>query len=116
MHIGTSSFVIQKDNSNVSMQWRQTEFETTSGQTRSALASNKAFDIEATIYTKSQLGGEFDSSEQQTIQELKLREMEVKQHEQAHLAAAGQYARGGPPMNTKLARMDDATQSAVKFK
>jgi hypothetical protein len=34
--------------------------------------------------------------EQQTVQKLKKRDTEVKQHEAAHLAAAGQYAAGGP--------------------
>lgn len=33
--------------------------------------------------------------EQQEVQELKLRDREVRSHEQAHLSAAGQYARGG---------------------
>lgn len=35
------------------------------------------------------------SEEQQMVQELKQRDMEVKTHEMAHLAAAGQYASGG---------------------
>ncbi len=34
--------------------------------------------------------------EQQLLQELKIRDREVRIHEQAHLAAAGQYAAGGP--------------------
>ena len=34
--------------------------------------------------------------EQQTVQKLKQRDMEVKAHEQAHRANAGQYAAGGP--------------------
>lgn len=34
--------------------------------------------------------------EQRMILELKKRDLEVKNHEQAHLAAAGQYAAGGP--------------------
>lgn len=33
--------------------------------------------------------------EQQVVQQLKQRDMEVKNHEMAHLAVAGQYARGG---------------------
>ena len=36
------------------------------------------------------------SEEQQTVQQLKQRDMEVKTHEQAHRAIAGQYAAGGP--------------------
>lgn len=35
------------------------------------------------------------SEEQQMVQELKQRDMEVKAHEMAHLASAGQYASGG---------------------
>jgi hypothetical protein len=34
--------------------------------------------------------------ERQTVQKLQKRDAEVKQHEAAHLAAAGQYAAGGP--------------------
>jgi len=66
------------------------------------LLYRRKFDIEAAIYTKSQSEDEFDSSEQQDVQALKLREMEVKQHEQAHLTAAGQYARGGPTYEYKI--------------
>lgn len=36
-----------------------------------------------------------DREEVQQLQELKQRDLEVRSHEQAHLAAAGQYARGG---------------------
>ncbi len=36
-----------------------------------------------------------DKAEVQQLQELKKRDLEVRNHEQAHLAAAGQYARGG---------------------
>ena len=35
-------------------------------------------------------------AELQMVQDLKQRDREVKTHEQAHLASAGQYARGGP--------------------
>ncbi len=34
--------------------------------------------------------------EEQMVQDLKVRDQEVKTHEMAHLAAAGQYATGGP--------------------
>ncbi len=34
--------------------------------------------------------------EEKVVQELKIRDREVKTHEMAHLANAGQYARGGP--------------------
>ena len=36
-----------------------------------------------------------DSQELQELQQLKIRDSEVRAHEQAHLAAAGQYVRGG---------------------
>lgn len=41
-------------------------------------------------------GREFSEDEYRTIQELQNRDREVRAHEQAHLAAAGQYATGGP--------------------
>ncbi|GEM_PF-873363 len=37
-----------------------------------------------------------DNQQIQELQELKQRDAEVRTHEQAHLAAAGQYSRGGP--------------------
>lgn len=36
------------------------------------------------------------TEEQQAVQKLKIRDAEVRAHEQAHLATAGQYAAGGP--------------------
>lgn len=41
-------------------------------------------------------GEELAPAEQREVQELRTRDREVKAHEQAHLAAAGPYARGGP--------------------
>ena len=38
---------------------------------------------------------ELSEEEQEEVEELKKRDREVREHEQAHLAAAGQYARGG---------------------
>lgn len=38
---------------------------------------------------------EMSADDQATLQELQSRDREVRTHEQAHLAAAGQYARGG---------------------
>lgn len=45
-----------------------------------------------------QRGGpnELTDEEQQQVEELQARDREVRAHEQAHLAAAGQYATGGP--------------------
>ena len=39
---------------------------------------------------------ELPEDEQQEVEELKARDREVRQHEQAHMAAAGSYANGGP--------------------
>ncbi|MEM1027444.1 MAG: putative metalloprotease CJM1_0395 family protein [Planctomycetota bacterium] len=41
-------------------------------------------------------GEPLDESEQQQVEELQARDREVRQHEQAHKAAAGQYATSGP--------------------
>lgn len=41
-------------------------------------------------------GEPLDESEQEQLVELKQRDQEVRRHEEAHLAAAGQYASGGP--------------------
>ena len=40
--------------------------------------------------------GNLTSEEQAQVEKLKARDAEVKNHEAAHLAAAGQYAKGGP--------------------
>lgn len=42
------------------------------------------------------VAGELTDEEQRKVQELKQRDREVRQHEQAHVAAAGRYAQGGP--------------------
>ena len=41
-------------------------------------------------------GQDLTDDERQQVQELKQRYQEVRRHEQAHVAAAGRYARGGP--------------------
>lgn len=46
--------------------------------------------------TKSSTGQPLTEEEQKQVEELKKRDQEVRQHEQAHKAAAGPYARGGP--------------------
>lgn len=40
--------------------------------------------------------GELSEEEQEVVDELQARDREVRAHEQAHLAAAGPYAKGGP--------------------
>ena len=63
----------------------------------SAVAEPEA-DEETSKTGKSALAGEQELSEeeQQEVEELKARDREVRQHEQAHSAAGGQYTRGGP--------------------
>jgi hypothetical protein len=46
-------------------------------------------------HARSGAAAELPEEEQQEVQELKKRDSEVRRHEQAHLAAAGQYAKGG---------------------
>ena len=41
-------------------------------------------------------------AEEQVVQQLQKRDREVKTHEMAHLASAGQYARGGPSYSYQL--------------
>ena len=41
-------------------------------------------------------GQELSAEELKAVQELKTRDREVRTHEQAHMASAGQYAKGGP--------------------
>ena len=63
----------------------------------SAVAESEA-DGDATKTGKGALAGEQEltEEEQQRVEELKARDREVRQHEQAHSAAGGQYTRGGP--------------------
>ena len=55
-------------------------------QPRTSQADQKQSDSPTTL----------SAEEQQTVQKLKIRDTEVRVHEQAHLAMAGQYAAGGP--------------------
>lgn len=48
-----------------------------------------------TEQSRSEHKGRFSEQELRELQSLKRRDAEVRAHEQAHLAAAGQYARGG---------------------
>jgi hypothetical protein len=54
---------------------------------------------------------ELTAEEQAEVDELKQRDREVRQHEAAHLAAAGQYARGGATYSMKTG--PDGNQYAV---
>jgi len=46
--------------------------------------------------------GQLSPEEQQEVEDLKQRDAEVRQHEQAHLMAGGQYAKGGASYTYKV--------------
>lgn len=60
-----------------------------------SLKENNQSDEEKNVSSSFE-NAEFSGEEQKELMELKKRDTEVKAHEQAHLAAAGQYAAGGP--------------------
>jgi len=60
---------------------------------------------------KTLAGKELDESEQREVQELKRRDQQVRAHEQAHMAAAGGFARGGP--SYEFTQGPDGKQYAV---
>ena len=53
-------------------------------------------EAKATVQEKGSNSQALNEADAQMVQELRQRDREVKAHEQAHLASAGQYARGGP--------------------
>lgn len=67
-----------------------------------ATEAGRADDVPANPGTAGQAGkpqsaeAEMTAAEQQMVRELKARDTEVRDHEMAHLASAGPYARGGP--------------------
>ena len=62
-----------------------------------APATSPASGAEVTAGSSSKNGkAELSAEEQQEVDELKSRDREVRQHEQAHVAAGGSYTRGGP--------------------
>jgi len=68
-----------------------------------ATVDNPSADVKAAAdeaHTTDGLGGSPESDltedEQRQVEDLKQRDREVRQHEQAHMAAAGGHARGGP--------------------
>lgn len=66
---------------------------------RSDSSETPATDTEQQETTKGQTGAggrKLSLPEEKEVQQLKARDREVKAHELAHLAAAGQYVRGGP--------------------
>jgi hypothetical protein len=62
------------------------------------LSGSGADEDELTISpeAEAQLVGQLTEEEQQQVEELKAADREVRSHEQAHLAAAGPHAKGGP--------------------
>ncbi len=72
-----------------------------------AVEDRKNSDLSSTVKTRAELSEE----ELKQIRELKQRDREVRTHEQAHLAAAGSLARGGPSF--KYQRGPDGQQYAV---
>jgi hypothetical protein len=74
-------------------QSRQAAADNTDGHTSSA--TNSTEQPQATGAPKTS-DLELSAEDEQVVQQLKERDQEVKTHEMAHLASAGQYARGGP--------------------
>ena len=69
--------------------------EQTGGTARGEAKDGKTPDSHASDAKKSPSGKELDRAEEQQVRDLETTDRKVKQHEQAHLAAAGGYARGG---------------------
>ena len=67
--------------------------ETTEGSSDASTTGSEATDQEGS--TDAALTGELTPEEEQQVTELKARDLEVRQHEQSHLAAAGSFASGG---------------------
>lgn len=61
-----------------------------------SISEEKIRKAESLDATSSSDSGKLTPEEQQQVEELKKRDQEVRLHEQAHLAAAGAYAKGGP--------------------
>lgn len=59
-------------------------------------ATSNSPDKKAAETSNAQGDKQLTSEEEQQVKELKQRDQEVRRHEQAHKAAAGQYASGGP--------------------
>ena len=58
-----------------------------------------------------QASQQLSPDEEKQVEQLKRRDAEVRQHEQAHKAAAGQYASGGPSYDSQTG--PDGKQYAV---
>jgi len=67
--------------------------------------------LEISAEAEAQLVAQLTPDQQRRVTELKSRDREVRSHEQAHLAAAGPYARGGPTYEYSIG--PDGRQYAV---
>ncbi len=67
--------------------------------------------LEISAEGEAQLAAQLTPDQQRRVTELKSRDREVRSHEQAHLAAAGPYARGGPSYEYSIG--PDGRQYAV---
>lgn len=72
----------------------QTEQAQSESETKNS-SSNTIDKVTLSEEAKKPNGENLTEEEKKELSQLKLRDQEVKQHEQAHKAAAGQYARGG---------------------
>ena len=71
------------------------------GNETSSAASGQADDVATDVAQDAAGSNELSEEEQQEVGELKKRDRQVREHEQAHVAAAGQYATGGPTFEYK---------------
>lgn len=56
----------------------------------------QADSVEISAEAKKLAGQELSKEDQEQVEKLKKRDLEVRNHEQSHMAAAGPYAKGGP--------------------
>ncbi len=66
------------------------------GEPRSRPGERATESLSADAPTKAANGEELSPDEEKQVEKLRERDAEVRQHEQAHVAAAGPYFRGGP--------------------
>ncbi len=65
-------------------------------QARPSEPARPSTTVQLSARAKEASANELSTEEQRMVRELQQRDAEVRTHEQAHLAAAGAYARGGP--------------------
>ena len=67
-----------------------------SGKSKGSSATGDRDTVEISAEAEAELLGQLGEDAQRVVVQLKARDREVRSHEQAHLAAAGPYATGGP--------------------